>query len=438
MAAVGQNAGANSPVRKKQQMMMIGLGGILLLIALSVAFVGSGNQPLPPTSNSAAEVKKAFGDPTPKVNQQELWRTQESARVQGLQEDMAGLKKLLEDERKAQTEERTRLAIEDEKKASDDRVRRTTTPPVAALPQLPPQPGQPTQRNVGSLPPPPGSFVAQGPILPGTFGQQGSAGQGNIGMPMTPQGEPIRGILRIDLTDSKSKSGTVPSSTSASTNEVALATQKSNRSAVNYIPAGSFLRAINLTGIDAPTGGQAQSNPHPLLFRVVDFAQLPNNFKADYKECFITAAGHGDISSERAMVRLDKLSCISKDGGAVDADIKGYVSDETGKNGMKGRLVSKQGQVIANAILAGVASGIGSAFSNSSTTSTQTALGTTQSVNPSESLKYGLGQGANKGFDRLAQYYITLADKLHPVVEVDSGRQVDIVFLQGVTMEKAR
>ena len=38
------------------------------------------------------------------------------------------------------------------------------------------------------------------------------------------------------------------------------------------------------------------------------------------------------------------------------------LAGEDGKAGMRGRLVSKQGQLLANALLAGVASGIGQAF----------------------------------------------------------------------------
>src|SRR5574337_957263 len=103
-------------------------------------------------------------------------------------------------------------------------------------------------------------------------------------------------------------------------------------------------------------------------------ASLPNKFKADYKNCRFTANGAGDLSSARAYIRLDRLSCISDDGGAIDVGVKGYIADQTGKAGVRGRLVSKQGQVLANALLAGVASGIGQAFAQSSTGSNSTGI----------------------------------------------------------------
>ena len=48
-----------------------------------------------------------------------------------------------------------------------------------------------------------------------------------------------------------------------------------NNGGRSYVPSGSFFRAALLGGLDAPTGGQAQSNPHPILMRAQDNAFLP-------------------------------------------------------------------------------------------------------------------------------------------------------------------
>jgi conjugal transfer pilus assembly protein TraB len=47
-----------------------------------------------------------------------------------------------------------------------------------------------------------------------------------------------------------------------------------------------------------------------------------------------------------------------------------------------------------------------------------------------------MGAGLARSTDRIAQYYIKLADKLFPVVEVDGGRVVDVVFTRGVSVER--
>jgi conjugal transfer pilus assembly protein TraB len=39
-----------------------------------------------------------------------------------------------------------------------------------------------------------------------------------------------------------------------------------------------------------------------------------------------------------------------------------------------------------------------------------------------------------RALDRLAQYYITLAEKVFPVIEVDAGRTVDVVLTQGIAL----
>ena len=38
--------------------------------------------------------------------------------------------------------------------------------------------------------------------------------------------------------------------------------------------------------------------------------------------------------------------------------------------------------------------------------------------------------------DRLANYYISLAEKTFPVVEIDAGRMVDVVITKGVVIDE--
>ncbi|HZX83277.1 MAG TPA: TraB/VirB10 family protein, partial [Reyranella sp.] len=203
----------------------------------------------------------------------------------------------------------------------------------------------------------------------------------------------------------------------------------------SFLPV-SFTRGILLGGLDAPTGGQSQSNPHPVLIRLSDNSVLPNQFRGDYRECFVIAAGYGDISSERAYLRTENLSCVRNDGATLEIRIQGSVYGEDGKVGMRGRLVTKQGQMLANALLAGVVSGIGQGLSTANTTYSTSALGTIASAdNNADAYRAGLGQGVGKALDRLAQYYIKLAENTFPVIEVDAGRQIDVVITKGVRID---
>ena len=237
------------------------------------------------------------------------------------------------------------------------------------------------------------------------------------------------GIVSIAISDGTlSKAGKTQADASKAANSPA-------RDSRRYIPSGAFTRAILLGGLDAPTGGQSQRNPQPVLLRLVDNAVLPNHFRSRIKECFVIGAGYGDMSSERAYIRTESLSCVTRDGTAIDVPIKGYVAGEDGKAGMRGRLVSKQGQLLANALLAGVASGIGHAFQQNSTTMSVSPLGATSTVDSGKQFEAGLGTGVGRALERLAQYYISLAEKVFPVIEVDAGRTVDVVITQGVSLQ---
>lgn len=202
----------------------------------------------------------------------------------------------------------------------------------------------------------------------------------------------------------------------------------------SVIPAGSFVRGILLSGLDAPTGGRAQSQPHPVLIRIVDRAVLPNLFKADIRDCFVIGAGYGDLASERAYIRLEALSCVKKSGEVVERKVQGFVAGEDGKVGLHGRVVSKQGQVLARMLLAGFIEGISRIFQQSGTTVIVSPTGgtTTQTIDPSMALRTGLAGGMASATKELVEFYKKLAEETYPVVEINAGRNVDLVFLQSI------
>ena len=196
-----------------------------------------------------------------------------------------------------------------------------------------------------------------------------------------------------------------------------------------YLPAGTFMKAVVLSGVTASTGGTAAANPMPMLMEVIDTARLPNAME----RCFVTASATGDLSSERVLVRLDRLSCMKKDGKAVDVRVQGYVTGEDGKTGVRGRLVSRSGQAIANAVFLGALSGLGEAVSLSAQNTTTYASGAS-SKSVTNPWKAGLGEGMSDAMDRIVDYYLRLADKIFPVLELDGGRTVEVVLAQGVTI----
>lgn len=204
------------------------------------------------------------------------------------------------------------------------------------------------------------------------------------------------------------------------------------KKADTYIPAGTFFPAVLLGGVDAPTGGQAQNNPHPVFLMIDDLAFLPNRYRYDVKECRLIGHSYGDLNSERAIMRLETLSCIDDEGHVFEKRVKGHVFGEDGKAGVRGRVVEKTGQLLMRSLVAGVASGIGTAFQQQAMTYSTSPLGTTSTINPDQVAVAGVGTGIGRGLDRLSQYYIDLAEKLFPVIEVGSQRVVDVVLTEGI------
>jgi conjugal transfer pilus assembly protein TraB len=202
-----------------------------------------------------------------------------------------------------------------------------------------------------------------------------------------------------------------------------------------YLPSGSFVSGILLSGLDAPAGVNASKEPHPVLIKLSDLAMLPNHFKFDIKDCFIVGEGYGDLSSERAYIRTTTLSCVRGDGSSVDVPLKGFVAGEDGKVGLRGRVVSKQGQFLAKALVAGFAEGMANVFRLSATAVSVSPLGATQSIDPSRALEAGAYGGASRALERLAQHYIDMAERLFPVIEIDAGRKAEVVVLQGRPLE---
>lgn len=197
-----------------------------------------------------------------------------------------------------------------------------------------------------------------------------------------------------------------------------------------YLPSGSMITGVLLTGVDAPTGRSAVKDPVPVLVRVKHEAVLANRYRADVRECFMILEAVGDLASERAMMRSTGVSCIRKDRTVIDVPIQGWAVGEDGRAGLRGRLVTKQGEAIRKAMLAGFADGISRAFGGNN----QFQPIGQGNIDYGQSGEAGFVGGASTALDRIAQYYLDLADQLHPVVEIDSGRKVTIVLLKGRQM----
>lgn len=201
-----------------------------------------------------------------------------------------------------------------------------------------------------------------------------------------------------------------------------------------FLPAGTMLTGVLLTGLDAPTGRNASSEPIPVLVRIKEDAILPNEYRADFRECFIVASGIGDLSSERAYLRGQYLSCVRRDGGVIQAHVQMWGTGSDGFAGLRGTLVSKQGTAIARALMAGFAAGIGQAF----TPQQQTVIAANGS--PYQSLPLGVAGrmaafgGISSAANQVAAFYLKMAESEFPVIEVSAGQPVTFIVEKGASL----
>ncbi len=207
------------------------------------------------------------------------------------------------------------------------------------------------------------------------------------------------------------------------------------KNADTFVSAGTFAEAIMLGAADASAGVQAQSNPSPMLFRIVANGTLPNKQTSHLKDCVVTAAVVGDISSERGQIRLERMSCTFPNGEIVEQPVEGTVFGMDAKNGVRGNPVWREGALLGRAAVAGALSGLGSAVSQTYTTNSISPLGSTETVNNGEIFKYGAAQGVSSAMDKLADYNIRRAEQYHPVIQLTAGQPVDVVFLKGFYLD---
>ena len=206
-----------------------------------------------------------------------------------------------------------------------------------------------------------------------------------------------------------------------------------------FIPAGSILTGVLLNGLDAPTGQGARQQPTPALARIKHDALLPNRFRADVKECFVIVGGFGDLGSERAYLRAETLTCVRTDGGVIEVPLDAYVVGEDGKVGIRGRLVSKQGAMLAKALQAGFLTAFSKVFTkvpaipfSNAATDGQVQF---QSMFTPQAAQAGFAGGVGGAMDKLAEYYMKMAENTFPVLEVDAGRGIELIINKGTSLK---
>lgn len=199
-----------------------------------------------------------------------------------------------------------------------------------------------------------------------------------------------------------------------------------------YVPSGTFSTAIVLEGADANASVKGETKKVAMQFKLTGLAHLPGNQKLDkLTNCFVTASAWGEISSERAEVRLERLSCVINN-KHIDQVVEGHVGFY-GKNGIKGIPVMRNGAMLGLAFGAGALGGLGNAFSQIGHTTV--GIGARHQATTQEVARQALGSGASTAANKLADYYIERAEQYHPVIPIGAANRVEVIFQKGFKAE---
>lgn len=214
--------------------------------------------------------------------------------------------------------------------------------------------------------------------------------------------------------------------------------QTASEKALQFLPAGTMFSGVLLNGIDAPTSSVAQKNPVPALMRIKSLAFLPNHVTQDIRECFIILSGFGVLSSERAKMRTESISCIRNDGGVIEAPIDGFAVGDDGKEGISGTLVTKQGSLIARSLVTGVLGGLASAMTPSYTPGLNVSGGGSYNTpDLAQVASAGAMGGIRTSTNEVSRFYLETAKEMHPVIEIPSETEVTVVLVKGASLALA-
>ena len=208
-----------------------------------------------------------------------------------------------------------------------------------------------------------------------------------------------------------------------------------------WLPAGAHAEAVVLAGVDASAGVSSQGDPRPVLLRITGpawtAAEDGTALQVDVDGCTVTGAAHGDLSSEKVYVRFRTMTCTGpRPGTVVETEVAGFVAG-SGKTGVRGPVVSREGALVEKAFLAGMISGVGQGVAQAfqpqavaTGTGATVANGTLSDIG-----RAGLGAGASSAGQKVADYMIRRAEQYQPVIQLQAGTKVTLVFLEGARID---
>ena len=405
------DTGDPGAVRRRQLLLFSVIAAVLLVAVAAWLGMGGGTRPAP---QSGIEAEIAGPDAA-----EQVWTRRSEARLGGIETQIREMRQ----EARTLRADNDRLRARLEADAAD--ARRVIDRQAAMIDELRRGP-EPSAR--------PGDGQAGGPVSGEYFRAQGGAPAGGQAQPAEPLA-PGRMIETFELEGGPQSS--IPDGRSGSE----LVADAVAKPVSAWLPAGAHAEAVVLAGVDASAGVSSQGDPRPVLLRITGpawtAAEDGTALQVDIDGCTVTGAAHGDLSSEKVYVRFRTMTCAGPEPGTVvETDVAGFVAG-SGKTGVRGPVVSREGALVEKAFLAGLVSGVGQGVSQAFQPQAVATGGGAAVANTAlgDIGRVGLGAGASSAGQKVADYMIRRAEQYQPVIQLQAGTKVTLVFLEGARID---
>ena len=414
VSPVGGELGGNETVRRKQRMLLAGVAGIGL-VASSFWIFGGDSRHAPKDPNGAEKVEVSTSDLVNRNLSQQEWMALSENRFQSTENQL-----------KAVNGEQTRVdQLTSQVQDQNAHIQAMQADGQRVLSAYQSENEQLRQRladKPAAPPPAPGPMAMYG--ANGTAAYQRPDGGGAPGAPDA-HGPEVKMVSF--QTGDQSMASKIGKGTTTYTDSP------------NYLPPNSFASAKVIVGVDASAGVNSQTDPLPVVLRVTGPArsvfQDGKLLTTKIEGCLVNGAARGDLSSEKVYVKLQKMTCPQPGGRYAVSEVKGFIAFG-GKTGVRGRVVSREGALTMQAFLAGLVSSGGTALNSAFSTpfANISSAGTNGLNNVPSAGSVGLralGGGAEESGKDVSKYLIERAEQYQPVIEMPTGIDVEIVFLEG-------
>ena len=412
------DTGDPGAVRRRQLVLFSAIAAVLLVAVAAWLGMGGG-KPLAPQSGIEAEI--AGPDAA-----EQVWTRRSEARLGGIETRL----REMQQEARTLRADNDRLRARLEKDATD--ARGVIDRQAALIDDLhrglqPPPDGMQTGAPGGV----PGEAPGSGEYFRATGNAPSTDGQTRETAPLAPG----RMIESFELEGEPQSSAADPRSGPE------LVADAVAKPVSVWLPAGAHAEAVVLAGVDASAGVSSQGDPRPVLLRITGpawtAAEDGTALQVDVDGCTVTGAAHGDLSSEKVYVRFRTMTCAGPEPGTViETDVAGFVAG-SGKTGVRGPVVSREGALVEKAFLAGLVSGAGQGVAQAfQPQAVATGAGAAVANSGLGDIgRAGLGAGASSAGQKVADYMIRRAEQYQPVIQLQAGTKVTLVFLEGARID---